>query len=463
MIEELRNQLIKIDESNNPSKITNVRGRTIAKVKREIERLKQDENNKTQIKDFELFLEELIDKHKEQISSRYKEEFIRKEAKLRALVTVLPKGIVLSIRKLSTCIQELIQSKTNKEKLYNLKEVLKSLGLVAATPGIFTAKFVVKHWYIFLLLLGLKIPKLSQKGKDNKETESNDFEVQHQEEYVLEEQFKELKRRMFEREYPFISKKVPKWAEELPSEIVSKPNTQFEDILNDDFEFEYKSNLQMETIPNTNSELELNSNINEGLAKTEGPVLVLKPNTQMESIPSANSELELENIQADLETKMHINNLLEIFKYNFKTTVVGGDIKGIYNTYEDALSDFISQGLTMDEAVQHLKENQGSISWIIGSQENPGVFFNSQEEMIDFFKSDEYLGITFKNSSLEKYVESNYPMLLQLMEKQKQFGDFSSFIEYFKNNIGDMGKYAFQIVTILTLTYFGINYPVMQY
>lgn len=63
------------------------------------------------------------------------------------------------------------EAKTNKERFFGSVELLKSLGMTSATPIIYTAKFMVDHWYIVSLVFGYitgKISELNKKRKDGK-------------------------------------------------------------------------------------------------------------------------------------------------------------------------------------------------------------------------------------------------------------------------------------------------------
>ena len=151
-------------DADNVALITAKRGRLIKKIKDEIKKIKQSGELKTQddiddLKRLEDLLDEQIYEHKQQLSERYKEEFLDKPATVKAIFTVFPKGLGLQVKKISNCINELKQAKSNKERIFGVVDLAKSIGLLTATPIIFTAKFIVKHWYLLLLLLTL-IPNL---------------------------------------------------------------------------------------------------------------------------------------------------------------------------------------------------------------------------------------------------------------------------------------------------------------
>ena len=172
-IDSLSEDLQIAQDANYISKITAKRGRLIREIQREIAKIKK--SDRTDAKTIEVLdkletrLRTEIDNHKEQLNDRYRDEFKKQKATVPAILTVLPKGVVLQVQKVDTCIRELISAKTLKQKIAAGVNIAKSLGMVAATPIIFTAKFIARHWYLVLLLLSLlKAPnfKLNDK-KDN--------------------------------------------------------------------------------------------------------------------------------------------------------------------------------------------------------------------------------------------------------------------------------------------------------
>ena len=153
-----------------PAEITAIRGRLIRKIKQEINKIKNKENATDDelkaVEELELRLNDLLQDHKAQLGERYDKEFIKQKADLKSLITVLPKAVGLSAKMVANCVSELKQAKTNKARIFKSIELLKSIGLFAATPVIYTVKFIANHWYlIFLLLLLLKLPNINWKGK----------------------------------------------------------------------------------------------------------------------------------------------------------------------------------------------------------------------------------------------------------------------------------------------------------
>ena len=192
-IDSLSEDLQIAQDANYISKITAKRGRLIREIQREIAKIKK--SDRTDAKTIEVLdkletrLRTEIDNHKEQLNDRYRDEFKKQKATVPAILTVLPKGVALQVQKVDTCIRELISAKTLKQKIAAGVNIAKSLGMVAATPIIFTAKFIARHWYLVLLLLSLlKAPnfKLNDK-KDNNDEFDKDPGVER--EYVVDNAF----------------------------------------------------------------------------------------------------------------------------------------------------------------------------------------------------------------------------------------------------------------------------------
>lgn len=187
-IEELKKLLNEAIEAKSNKDITVCRGRLIKALKKEIANIKSgdlSENDEKKLKELEDYLSEEISSHKDNLSVRYKEEFRKKKATVPAIFTVLPRGVGLAFKKILNCIDELKQAKTNKQRIFGVLDVVKSIGLFAATPFIFAGKFIVKHWYLLLLLLALlKMPHLP--GKDKSNDNDNNYDRQPQEEYAVD-------------------------------------------------------------------------------------------------------------------------------------------------------------------------------------------------------------------------------------------------------------------------------------
>lgn len=155
-IEALQEELKKAEEDQNEKKITSQRGRLINEIRKEIAKIRKDgvsSDEQEQLRKMEETLEENVDKHKEQLGKRYKEEFVKKSGSILSAITVLPKGVSLAIQKIKACIGDLKDAKANKSRTFKIVELLKSAGLLAATPFIFTGKFLIKHWYLVILFI----------------------------------------------------------------------------------------------------------------------------------------------------------------------------------------------------------------------------------------------------------------------------------------------------------------------
>ena len=192
-IDSLSEDLQIAQDANYISKITAKRGRLIREIQREIAKIKKSDITDAKtievLDKLETRLRTEIDNHKEQLNDRYRDEFKKQKATVPAILTVLPKGVALQVQKVDTCIRELISAKTLKQKIAAGVNIAKSLGMVAATPIIFTAKFIARHWYLVLLLLSLlKAPnfKLNDK-KDNNDEFDKDPGVER--EYVVDNAF----------------------------------------------------------------------------------------------------------------------------------------------------------------------------------------------------------------------------------------------------------------------------------
>lgn len=147
-------------QKGNQKNITTLRGRLINKYKIELKKyyekadLSTDEQQKLEVLQNELKV--LLYKHKLQLDARYREEFIDKKADILSLFTVLPNSIGIAIQKVKNCIDQMNVSNTNRKKNKEVFDVVKSLGVLAATPVLYLGKFALNQWYIFAILIGAK-------------------------------------------------------------------------------------------------------------------------------------------------------------------------------------------------------------------------------------------------------------------------------------------------------------------
>ncbi len=133
-------------------------GRLIREIEKEREKLDSMEPTieiNSKMDELDALKRDTFNKMQDVNKKRYKDEFLRKKATFASIITVLPKGVGLAVERVKNCIKELKDAKTNKERIFKVADLAKGVGLTIATPFIYTAKFVVRHWYLLLLLLGL--------------------------------------------------------------------------------------------------------------------------------------------------------------------------------------------------------------------------------------------------------------------------------------------------------------------
>lgn len=157
---------------NSAAKITAKRGRIIKKIKGLIKKLEKQENLTEEQKEILENLKQSLDgelyKHKLQLKDRYNKEFIHGSAKLKGIVTTLPKGIGIQCKRILNTIDELKSAKTMREKFKKSMTVLKDAGVLLATTPIFVGKFAIEHWYVVLFLISLIPDILEYVGKFGK-------------------------------------------------------------------------------------------------------------------------------------------------------------------------------------------------------------------------------------------------------------------------------------------------------
>ena len=148
MIEELEEELKNCHERETK---TAIRGRLIQALKAEI---KKEENSEKKEK-LEVHLKEVLKDQRQDLDERYVNEFIKEKAILGSAITTLPKGVGLAVKKVSNTIEELKEAKTNKEKIFRTIDLIRSLGRTAITPVLYAGKFAIRHWYAFLIAIGI--------------------------------------------------------------------------------------------------------------------------------------------------------------------------------------------------------------------------------------------------------------------------------------------------------------------
>ena len=93
-----------------------------------------------------------LNEHSRVLSERYEREFLDKKGNLASLMTVLPNGVGLSIKKVVNTINELKEAKANRKKITKLFQVFKDSGKMVFTPIIYLGKFVASNWYSLYML-----------------------------------------------------------------------------------------------------------------------------------------------------------------------------------------------------------------------------------------------------------------------------------------------------------------------
>ena len=171
MIEKLEEELNNCHERETK---TTIRGRLIQAIKEEI---KKEENSEKKEK-LEVHLKEVLKEQRKDLDERYINEFVKEKAILGSAITTLPKGVGLAVKKVSNTIEELKEAKTNKEKIFRTIDLIASLGKTAITPVLYAGKFAIRHWYAFLIAIGIldvTDTNLFKKGMDllNKNTENS--------------------------------------------------------------------------------------------------------------------------------------------------------------------------------------------------------------------------------------------------------------------------------------------------
>ena len=190
-VNRLKSDIEAAEKERKDSVISSKRGRLIRLIKEEIKKIKSMEELSTEdqesLDNLQKMLETELGNHKDHLKLTYKEDFLAERATVPAIFTVLPKGVGIQFKRVLNCIDELKEAKTNKEKIFGVVDVGKQIGLLAATPVIFTAKFIARHWYLLLLLLSLlaamnfdwlkdlfgKLPFFAKKGEDDDNEKDN--------------------------------------------------------------------------------------------------------------------------------------------------------------------------------------------------------------------------------------------------------------------------------------------------
>lgn len=462
--EQLEAELKKSMEKESPKDITVKRGRLIRKIQAEIKKIKSCDNlsaeDSENLKKLEELLDNEIDNHRHQLKERYKNEFLDKKATIRAIFTVLPKGLGLQVKKISNCINELKQAKSNKERIFGVVDLAKSLGLLVATPVIFTAKFIVEHWYLLLLLLlllpNLKFPHLNKNNEDNKEYDN----PQPEEEVVMEEEVEYGVNPSLEKEpstvpQPGIVKDpalnpVPKPG--LTQEPIHATTPSIEPSIATEGESVVKNPLPNPNINKTPvREPEPNigpSVITEGesVAKTPLPNPNIDKTPVREPEPNIGPSTIVDSSIASTPTVEKtpdltvVNSSAKQEYYDLLRQALPADLSAnytVFDTYQEALEYVINEmGVDATEAENILNGKslieKPSIMWLVGKG---GFFAESQAEMLQNYTTDQ----------LNQIVEDNQDLTNQVVEMNRNGNSVSDIF----NNLGTGGLVLFVCYELL--------------
>lgn len=327
-------------------------------------------------------------------------------------------------------------------------EVLKSFRVVLSTPGIFTYKYIVNNWYIILFLLtkiGLPLLNPNKKEKDKNEDNNLEPNLQEQEELVFEEEFKELMKRAYQPNSKPVEGLNPK---EWDMQYIK----QGEEDMSKFKPLENESNIYSSIPEGGILGLDQINELIKAIVNSEVKVNEVDRNEwDMQYIKQGeDANLYIPNEEA---AETHLNNLFEVIKYKFKTEVPGNDIYNFYNTYDDALNDYINQSMSREEAIDFLNRSDVSVKWLIGPKETS--VFESKEDMLSYLNNDEFLGVSLKNTNIENYLQENQNDLLNIIGKQKEASSFSSFMK----ELHEMGPAAVGLFIAYEMIQYGLAFP----
>lgn len=148
-IEEMEKELLKTHE---PEVKTAIRGRIILKIK---EFLKNPEITEEEKNTLEEKQKNHLKEQRKHLDNRYVNEFLKDKAVVGSMFTTLPKGVKISVERIKNSIEELKQAKTNKEKIFKVLGLMRSITQTVLTPVVYGGKFLLRHWYAVLISLGI--------------------------------------------------------------------------------------------------------------------------------------------------------------------------------------------------------------------------------------------------------------------------------------------------------------------
>lgn len=397
------------DQKGNRRKATAKSGRLIKKIKKEIKKIKDEEDVDAKdlevLEQLEVLLDEQLEWHKEQLTDRYKKEFRKKPATVKAIFTVLPKGIKIQAERVIHCIKQIKEAKTNKERIFKVLELGKQIGLLVATPVIFTVKFIVKHWYLLLLLLLLlRLPNFNW-GKEKQPQDNKEPQMEYEPEYAYETD-------------PALNPLVGEEPELAPANQpesipVQEPthNPVYADDLSADALRREQLEIRHSQQPVTNPVVE------------STPVVAPETNAVADAI--TNSEV-VQGVEQTVQTQMSVDDFYETITQVLKSSYPESEI---FRTYEEARDYLVKYGCSLQEAEIALSGGYDGafsyIKWISG----PGGVFESSDELLRAYES----GNEAIKNGVDNYVQANQAQLDALLQRQ---ASSSNIIDFVKNLTG---------------------------
>lgn len=384
LVEILEKKSEKIKYSSDQAQVTVQRGRLIKKIKAEIEKIKNQENLSTEdlalLEKIQEMLASELNNHKNQLANRYKSEFSEQKATFKAIFTVLPKGVSLQVKRIANCIAELKEAKTNKEKIFGMLEVAKQTGLLVATPVVFTAKFIVRHWYLLLLLLLFLM-------------NSNDFD--------LGKLFKP------DTKNEHVPELEPAPQPVVKPEPIVKPEPAPEPVPVPVPQPESEPVPSLEPIPQPVPNPIPNPVV------VEKPDIIVDPVPDVEPVPVVPTVPVVEPVGELVPT----DNYFELLRQALPSYY---DSYTVYNTFEDAVASITEElGCTEEYAIQYLNGGLGympSIMWLVGEK---GYYANNYVELMQNYSIQE----------LEQIIADNEVAINDLVTQSLNFESIGEFIQ----------------------------------
>ena len=184
-IKKIEEDLRESELQGNSSKTTILRGRLINKIKIEIEKLRKSNHHEdvNKLKELEIILSNIL------ASNSVKK--LRNEQSASTIIA-FSNSSAITIKKVGICGYSLVRARNNKEDIINTYELLKTTRLLSALPDIFTATFLVKQWYLLMILSSYVAEtngNLVKKMEDEIETKTENIKT----EIIINNEIKEIK------------------------------------------------------------------------------------------------------------------------------------------------------------------------------------------------------------------------------------------------------------------------------